>query len=118
MHTTPDSDRILDDLRRVVEDAESLLRETSGLVGERAHDAVLIGELRASIARDWEGSVACHPVDSLEAAVEQARALARPGDTVLFSPGTSSFDMFRSYEERGDAFKNLSHQLQPTKHTS
>ena len=90
----------------------------AGLVGERAHDAVLIGELRASIARDWEGSVACHPVDSLEAAVEQARALARPGDTVLFSPGTSSFDMFRSYEERGDAFKNLSHQLQPTKHTS
>jgi UDP-N-acetylmuramoylalanine--D-glutamate ligase len=90
----------------------------AGLVGERAHDAVLIGELRESIARDWEGSVACHPVDSLEAAVEQARALARPGDTVLFSPGTSSFDMFRSYEERGDAFKNLSHQLQPTKHTS
>ena len=39
MHTTPDSDRILDDLRRVVEDAESLLRETSGLVGERAAEA-------------------------------------------------------------------------------
>ena len=36
MSTTPDTDRILDDLRRVVDDAESLLRETSGLVGERA----------------------------------------------------------------------------------
>lgn len=39
MSTTPDTDRILDDLRRVVDDAESLLRETSGLVGERAAEA-------------------------------------------------------------------------------
>ena len=88
------------------------------LVQERVHDAVLIGELRESIARDWSGAVPCHAADSLEAAVDQARALARRGDTVLFSPGTSSFDMFRSYEERGDSFKQLTHQIQPTNHTS
>jgi UDP-N-acetylmuramoylalanine--D-glutamate ligase len=90
----------------------------AGLVQERVHDAVLIGELRESIARDWSSAVPCHAVDSLEAAVDQARALARRGDTVLFSPGTSSFDMFRSYEERGDSFKQLTHQIQPTNHTS
>ena len=39
MTSTPDTDRILDDLRRVVDDAESLLRETSGLVGDRAAEA-------------------------------------------------------------------------------
>jgi len=81
------------------------------LVREHAHDAVLIGEMRHSIARDW--SVPCHPVDSLEAAVGLARELGRPGDTVLFSPGTSSFDMFRSYEERGDLFKHLTNHLKP-----
>ncbi len=83
------------------------------LVRERAHDAVLIGEMRASIARDWADATACHAVDSLEAAVARARELARPGDTVLFSPGTSSFDMFASYEERGNLFKHLTTQLQP-----
>jgi UDP-N-acetylmuramoylalanine--D-glutamate ligase len=81
------------------------------LVSERVREAVLIGEMRQSIARDW--SVPCHPVDSLESAVAMARSLARSGDTVLFSPGTSSFDMFRSYEERGDLFRHLTHQIQP-----
>ena len=82
------------------------------LVRERVRDAVLIGEMRESIARDWPRTPS-HAVDSLEAAVTKARELARPGDTVLFSPGTSSFDMFRSYEERGDLFKQLTSQLQP-----
>ena len=88
------------------------------LVQARVHDAVLIGELREGIVRDWAGVVPCHPVDSLAAAVGKARVLARPGDTVLFSPGTSSFDMFASYEERGDAFKELSHHIKTTKQTS
>jgi UDP-N-acetylmuramoylalanine--D-glutamate ligase len=85
----------------------------AGLVATHVREAVLIGEMRGSIARDW--TVPCHPVDSLEAAVDLASEISRPGDTVLFSPGTSSFDMFRSYEERGDLFKNLIHHIKPKK---
>ena len=88
------------------------------LVGERVHDAVLIGEMRDSISRDWAAATACHPVDSLEEAVGKARELAQPGDTVLFSPGTSSFDMFRDYEERGEFFKQLTNHSKTTTHTS
>ena len=88
------------------------------LVKERVRDAVLIGEMRESIARDWAQATSCHPADSLDEAVAQARSLALPGDTVLFSPGTSSFDMFRSFEERGDTFKQLTLMIQPTNHTS
>ena len=43
--------------------------------------------------------------DSLDEAVHAASANARPGDVVVFSPACSSFDMFRSFEERGEAFR-------------
>lgn len=45
--------------------------------------------------------------DSLEVAVDQAIKLAKPGDTVLLSPAAASWDMFSSFEERGDLFKKL-----------
>ncbi|MDP4939348.1 MAG: hypothetical protein NWR21_08550, partial [Verrucomicrobiales bacterium] len=47
----------------------------------------------------------CHLAADLPAAVELASDLAVPGDVVLFSPGTSSFDMFSGYEARGIAFR-------------
>ncbi len=45
--------------------------------------------------------------DDLGAAVRQARALARPGDTVLLSPGCASFGMFRHEFERGERFREI-----------
>ena len=44
---------------------------------------------------------------TLQKAVEMAREMARPGDTVLLAPGCASFDQFSSYAERGDKFKEL-----------
>ncbi|MFQ5780532.1 MAG: UDP-N-acetylmuramoyl-L-alanine--D-glutamate ligase, partial [Nitrospiria bacterium] len=45
-------------------------------------------------------------VDSMEEAVEKAARCAVQGDTVLLSPGCASFDMFKDYADRGDAFKH------------
>ncbi|MDX1468623.1 MAG: UDP-N-acetylmuramoyl-L-alanine--D-glutamate ligase [Acidimicrobiia bacterium] len=45
--------------------------------------------------------------ENLETAVEMARELARPGETVLLAPGCASFDQFDSYAERGARFKEL-----------
>lgn len=80
------------------------------LVRERVTLAVLIGEMRHRIARDW-APVPLIVAESLEEAVAAASERARPGSTVLFSPGTSSFDMFRDYIRRGEAFRTLVHDL-------
>lgn len=50
---------------------------------------------------------------TLEAAVSAARAAAQPGDAVVLAPGCSSFDMFRSFEDRGRQYAALVQQLTP-----
>ena len=40
----------------------------------------------------------------MDLVVEEAARLAVPGDTVLLAPAAQSFDMFRDYPARGDAF--------------
>jgi UDP-N-acetylmuramoylalanine--D-glutamate ligase len=80
------------------------------LIQERVRVAVLIGQMKERIAKSWPG-VDCRLAGSLEEAISIAREAARPGDTVLFSPGTSSFDMFRNYGERGNRFKDTVNSL-------
>jgi UDP-N-acetylmuramoylalanine--D-glutamate ligase len=77
------------------------------LVKEKVRSTILIGEMAKRIARDWGGAVQCDLAASLADAVERARATAKSGEVVLFSPGTSSFDMFKSYADRGDQFRAL-----------
>ena len=50
-------------------------------------------------------------VSSMEEAVQKASACALPGENVLLSPACASWDMFKSYEERGDIFKELVRKL-------
>jgi UDP-N-acetylmuramoylalanine--D-glutamate ligase len=81
------------------------------LISQKVRATILIGEMAESIARDWGEAVPCQKADSLADAVERAHATAQPGEVVLFSPGTSSFDMFKSYADRGDQFRALVHAL-------
>ena len=78
----------------------------------RLRAAVLIGTDRARFARALARHAPDVPVAELgstdtgvmEQAVAQAAAAARPGDTVLLAPAAQSWDMFRDYPARGDAF--------------
>lgn len=80
------------------------------LVTKRVKAAIIIGEMRQRIAASWH-TISPKICDSLEDAVLLANSLSKSGDTVLFSPGTSSYDMFVNYEDRGNQFKHLVHSL-------
>jgi UDP-N-acetylmuramoylalanine--D-glutamate ligase len=71
---------------------------------ERGRAAVLIGEAADRIAEAIAGRVRVERAVSMNEAVATAFALAQPGDAVLLSPACSSFDMFKSYADRGQKF--------------
>ena len=76
----------------------------------RVKRAFLIGEAAPELAGAL-GDVP-HQVDGdLETAVRAAAASAAPGDVVLLSPACASYDQFRDFEERGDAFRRLVQSL-------
>ena len=74
-------------------------------VRQKVSVLVVFGESKAKFTEAFSSVVRVVPALSLEEAVEQAQRYASKGETVLFSPGCSSFDMFESFEERGMRFK-------------
>jgi UDP-N-acetylmuramoylalanine--D-glutamate ligase len=74
----------------------------------RVAHAVVIGEDGPKIAAALAGvGIPVSAAPSLQAAIDAARAHAGRGGVVLLSPACASFDMFDSYEHRGDVFKKL-----------
>ena len=71
--------------------------------GNVAH-AYTIGEAGHMFADLLRGSMAVDDSEMLSAAVRRAARIAQPGDVVLLSPACASFDQFRDFEARGDAF--------------
>ena len=79
------------------------------VVRDRVKSLVLLGlaaDEMEQAARD-EGVQTIIRATTFEDGVEKAIAEAIPGDVVLLSPACTSWDMFKSYEERGELFKEL-----------
>ncbi len=87
----------------------SALREA---VVAHARAVVLIGRDAPRIEQALEGcQVPVVHAPDMRAAVATAARLARPGDTVLLSPACASFDMFRDYVHRAEAFRKAVQEL-------
>ena len=67
--------------------------------------AYLIGEAMEPFAAEIGNAISLDRSGDIATAVKQAAAEAKPGDIVLLSPACASFDQFRDYEQRGDAFR-------------
>ena len=77
------------------------------ILTERVKKVYLIGQSAEAFASAWKSYVDCEICGTMEAAVAAAKREAAKGDKVLLSPGTASFDQFKSFGERGDVFARL-----------
>ncbi len=77
------------------------------LLTSRVKKVYLIGESSEMFFKAWSGCVDCEICRTLDLAVKSVFADAVKGDTLLFSPGTASFDQFKNYMERGEKFADL-----------
>ena len=66
---------------------------------------LLMGEMAEKMEKTWGGYLPCRRVANLGEAVVRAAEMARSGETVLLSPGCSSYDMFKNFEERGEKYR-------------
>ena len=52
-----------------------------------------------------------YDIDDFEEAIKKAQTLAQPGDVVILSPASASFDRFKNFMVRGDTFKRIVREL-------
>ncbi len=89
-------------------DLEPLTR----LLRERAKRLITYGQAGLQLAEVFQGVVPLHYELDFTAAVREAIAHSRSGDTVLLSPACASFDQFADFEQRGETFRGLVRDMQ------
>ena len=91
-------------------DKGSCYNEWKKVFENRVEYILLIGESSKKIAKELKG-FKVQICSSLKIALEKAFSLAKKNYSILFSPGCSSFDMFKNFEHRGEEFKKIVNRL-------
>ena len=90
--------------------------DAARLIVERVRELIVFGEMAELVQAAVEAQLSqsdervlekIHHVKTLEEAVATAARVARSGEVVLLSPGGTSYDAFKDFEERGNKFQEL-----------
>jgi UDP-N-acetylmuramoylalanine--D-glutamate ligase len=81
------------------------------LLRERVRAVGLFGDSREVFEAAWAGAVPLFWEPRLEGAVRRLYDQAKPGEVILLSPATASFDLYSGYKARGDDFKRIFREL-------
>lgn len=86
--------------------------EIETLVKKKVKSIICLGVDNSKLHQFFDGKVErITDASSMQEAVKKAYEIAEKGDTVLLSPCCASFDLFNSYEDRGDQFKECVRNL-------
>lgn len=81
------------------------------LVKQKVKAIIAVGESKEKIISHFGKMLKAEPADDFEDAVHKAVKESSAGDSVLLSPACKSFDMFDSFEHRGEVFKRIVNEL-------
>ncbi len=82
------------------------------VINSRVRELILLGEAAARMEKELGDLCPTHVVSTMDEAVALARNLTYAPGAVLLSPGGSSFDLYRSFEQRGEHFETLVRALE------
>lgn len=85
--------------------------QLDSLVEKNVSSIIVIGEESDNIFNHFSSKLRVIKCCSLDDAVREANAIAKPGEIVLFTPACKSFDMFMNFEHRGEVFKEIVHSI-------
>jgi len=80
------------------------------MLQQKARLCIVFGQIAGQLCDTFSPVCETLAVATVEEAVRLAHERAHPGDVVLFSPGTSSFDQFSGYVQRGQCFRDAVHR--------
>lgn len=87
------------------------LKSLDDLIKEKVKEAALFGASREIFEEAWKDLIPMSWSPNLTEAVNILHSHAATGDVILLAPATSSFDLYKNYEERGDDFRNIVQEL-------
>lgn len=91
--------------------ADEVLRRVTYLIGFGQAGAMIVNAVQERASHRQSQPPSAAVVRRLEEAVHLASQIALPGSVVLLSPGGTSYDAYKNFEERGEHFRSLVHAL-------